>query len=356
MKKFLSALFLLLASPAFAGVSCTLPFQLQNNQLADASQVMANYNAIITCLQNAAAAGANTDITSLNGLTTPLAAAFGGSTTFIATAQSTGTANAQVIAATTPANFAQVEGYKVIFNAGFTNTTYMTLQVGSTPALTVVRNPDPGTTGGAVAGGDVVVGGTYEIVYDAISGFYVLINPHSPLPVGTVIDTVASVADPGFLLLQGQCIGQTPFFSLYQKMGTPGVGGCGAGNFPLPDGRGRVVAMIDSGGSGRITVPGSGVDGTILGNAGGQQNKALITANLPPYTPAGTIGGSQSVSGYLQVTGAANIQTGASAGLNPVTFTINGSSFTFTGTAQGGTSTPFVTLQPTLLLNKQIKY
>lgn len=48
-----------------AGVPCTVPFNLLNGTVADATQVMANYNAIITCLGSAAASGVNSDITSL---------------------------------------------------------------------------------------------------------------------------------------------------------------------------------------------------------------------------------------------------------------------------------------------------
>ena len=61
-----------------ANVPCSLPFNLQNNTVADATQVMANYNAIITCLGSAAAAGVNSDITRLNGLSTPLSPSEGG--------------------------------------------------------------------------------------------------------------------------------------------------------------------------------------------------------------------------------------------------------------------------------------
>lgn len=71
-KLLLGFLLSLWASIASAGVPCTLPFNLQNNTIADATQVMANYNALVTCLGNAAAAGANSDITALFGLTTPL--------------------------------------------------------------------------------------------------------------------------------------------------------------------------------------------------------------------------------------------------------------------------------------------
>jgi hypothetical protein len=42
-----------------AMAQCTLPYQLTNGQAADATQVMANYNALVACLSNAAPAGAN---------------------------------------------------------------------------------------------------------------------------------------------------------------------------------------------------------------------------------------------------------------------------------------------------------
>ena len=67
--------------PAKATVSCSVPFNLTNGTVADATQVMADFNAILTCLSSSAAkSGANSDITSLTGLTTPLTPAQGGAT------------------------------------------------------------------------------------------------------------------------------------------------------------------------------------------------------------------------------------------------------------------------------------
>ena len=81
MKKLLFALGFLLAlsAPAKAGVPCSVPFNLTNGTVADASQVMANYNAILSCLSvSTAHSGANTDITSLGALSTPITPAQGG--------------------------------------------------------------------------------------------------------------------------------------------------------------------------------------------------------------------------------------------------------------------------------------
>src|SRR5260370_40344684 len=88
--------FSLWASFASANVPCTLPFNLQNNTTADATQVMANYNALITCLTNAAAAGSNSDITALLGLLTPIAPNRGGTNVFIG-GTSLGSAANQVV-------------------------------------------------------------------------------------------------------------------------------------------------------------------------------------------------------------------------------------------------------------------
>jgi hypothetical protein len=146
MKRILLALvFSLWSQLALAGVACTLPFNLQNGTTADATQVMANYNALVTCLGNAAAAGANTDITALLGLTTPLTPTAGGSSIFGGTT-STGSANAQVVATTSPTGFALTQNYIVAFIAGFTNTGAMTLEVNSqTVASTTVPVCSSGT-------------------------------------------------------------------------------------------------------------------------------------------------------------------------------------------------------------------
>lgn len=56
-----------------------LPVTLVNGTLADATQVQADFLAIVNAVNSgAASAGANTDITSLTGLTTPLSIFYGG--------------------------------------------------------------------------------------------------------------------------------------------------------------------------------------------------------------------------------------------------------------------------------------
>lgn len=68
-----------LPRPAHAANCSGYSFTLTNGQTADATQVMSNFNTIMTCANNnLAKSGANSDITSLLGLTTPLSAAQGG--------------------------------------------------------------------------------------------------------------------------------------------------------------------------------------------------------------------------------------------------------------------------------------
>ena len=121
MKKLaLILLFCLLSIPARAGVSCVLPFNFVPGTLADASQVMANYNALVTCLGNAASAGINADITALTGLTTPLSPGQGG--TFLFNGGTASGTNAVVVASTIPNSFSLSQNYCVSFVAGGTNT------------------------------------------------------------------------------------------------------------------------------------------------------------------------------------------------------------------------------------------
>jgi hypothetical protein len=57
--KFLASLiaYFVLALPSVSQAQCTLPYQLSNGQTADAIQVMANYNALVACLNSAVNTG-----------------------------------------------------------------------------------------------------------------------------------------------------------------------------------------------------------------------------------------------------------------------------------------------------------
>lgn len=156
------------------GVTVTLPFTLTNGTTADAAQVMADYNAIVAALANSVAeSGANSSITSLSGLTTPLTTAEGGTPVYLG-GTSGGTANAQTVASVTPTGFTLGQKSIVVFLAGFTNTGAATLAVGATAATNVFKRSYSGPvalTGGEIKSGNLIVaiydGTQYEIVNDA---------------------------------------------------------------------------------------------------------------------------------------------------------------------------------------------
>lgn len=176
MKRFLLGilLYLGLLAPAGATISCSLPFTLTNGTLADATQVMANYNALVTCFTQAASAGANSDITSLNGLTTPITPAQGGTNVFIG-GTSGGSANAQTVTTTTPNTFTLTAGLRVSFISGFTNTGATTLNVHGTGATNVFRYEPGGPL--ALTGGEIQVNNISEAIFDGTQ--FILLNPQS---------------------------------------------------------------------------------------------------------------------------------------------------------------------------------
>jgi hypothetical protein len=104
-----------------------------------------------------------------------------------------------------------------------------------------------------------------------------------------------------------------------------------------------------------------------VGQVGGSISIAttLVTANLPPYSPAGTITNGAITSTPISGTegsnsGPAGAGTGATIAMTnatPIVISSTQAASTFAGSAQGGTSTPIVksTLSPTIVMNYIIK-
>jgi hypothetical protein len=128
----------------------------------------------------------------------------------------------------------------------------------------------------------------------------------------------------------------------------------------LPDLRGRVLAGLPDMGNSAASWLSSTYFGTTLALGAVStttDHTTLVVANLPPYTPSGTISS----------TGTATIQTaavngspttqlvyepGGSSGTTTLPLTISSS---FSGFAQGGTSTPFSNLPPMMLATYYLK-
>lgn len=142
----------------------------------------------------------------------------------------------------------------------------------------------------------------------------------------------------------------------------PWGNGDGSTTFNVPDLRGRVLAgrnnMSGSAGtaltSTYYTTPaGSAVNPNAINAVAGSESRTLVTANLPPYTPAGTIVSTPSVSGVN--TGNAGPAAAGSVGVVPSTISTLTVASTFTGTAQGGVSTPVSAVQPSITTDYIIK-
>lgn len=115
------------------------------------------------------------------------------------------------------------------------------------------------------------------------------------------------------------------------------------GGTTLPDLRGVAKATLNQG-TGRLTSS-AGVDGNTNFSIGGSQGTVLLSSNLPPYTPAGTVGTNITNGSNIWKTGTSfNVQGGVGFSFDSVNLTPTS---TFAGGAQGGASVPFSRVQPT---------
>lgn len=162
---------------------------------------------------------------------------------------------------------------------------------------------------------------------------------------------------------------QTLFIYLYGADSNLVVSGGRTGNalndynasktIALPDWSGRALAGLDDMGAGprgRLTATYFGTSATVLGAAGGSQSVTIATTNLPPYTPSGSVFTGISGGGNVIITDGVNFPI-SSGGLNPRPQAVTNitASSSFSGNPQGGASTPFSLLQPTMLATIYIK-
>jgi microcystin-dependent protein len=164
-------------------------------------------------------------------------------------------------------------------------------------------------------------------------------------------DTITPASN--FIFPMGQAISRTVFANAFARWGTTFGAGDGSTTFNVPDKTGRVSAMLEAAPT-RLPVSVFGGTSTNLGAVGGEASETLtlVTANLPPYTPAGTIAITQNAN--MKNTGALTADAPPTNVPSSTAATITAE---FTGTPQGGTSTPIVvpTIQPTIVCNYIIR-
>lgn len=180
-------------------------------------------------------------------------------------------------------------------------------------------------------------------------------------PPGTIIHYSSTSTPVGYLVADGSAVSRSTYADLFAVIGTAYGIGDGSTTFNLPDIKGRVIAGEDPAGV-RLTAAGLGAAAN-LPAAGGGETTTLLATNLPSYTPTGTLSGTVSGTDTILVNGnvAQNLQggtTGFGWSNSPVVKAISASvgwSGTFSGTNNGGASTPYSRVQPTIVLKALIK-
>jgi len=254
-----------------------------------------------------------------------------------------------------------LDGVMVAFTPHTTNGATVTLNVDGTGAKPLRPAPSVELQTGAL-----IQGTPYVAFYNASDAVFYLhgasnYNSYS-IPLGGFLPYAGGTApNSAFVLSYGQAISRTTYATLFSLISTTYGTGDGSTTFNVPDLRGRTICAPDGMGgssSNRINL----VVSNFLGATGGAQQVTLGTGNLTAYTPSGSISAAslsdpQAYFGGVSQTGptatAYFANSSNASGFSDVGSHNVGSigSQTFTGNAQGGTSTPFNTVQPTIALN-----
>jgi microcystin-dependent protein len=163
-------------------------------------------------------------------------------------------------------------------------------------------------------------------------------------PVGMLSPFAGSSAPDGWLLCHGQAVSQTTYAALFALIGsTYDATSPGAGNFRVPDLRGRVIAGVDNmGGSDAGRLSWQNTLGTVgpssISTDGGAQTHTLTTSEMPAHT-------------HTEVTPLLNVSVSAGSGFLATNGTLQSPN---TGSTGGGGA--HNNMQPTMLLNYIIKY
>lgn len=136
--------------------------------------------------------------------------------------------------------------------------------------------------------GTLIQGTPYVALYNNsdsawyLQGFFG--NPYN-IPLGSGIDYWGTTApNSSFVFPFGQAISRSTYSTLFSLFSTTYGSGDGTTTFNLPDCRGRITAKKDNmggSGAGRMQAAAGGIDGTVLGGAGGADTQTLTLAQLP---------------------------------------------------------------------------
>lgn len=184
------------------------------------------------------------------------------------------------------------------------------------------------------------------------------------MPTGAIMDFAGSTAPDGFLMCYGQALNadtSPEYQPLYDVIGNS-YGGSDNSNFVVPDLRGRVAAgKDDMGGSaaGRLTDIAGSVDGEALGDAGGLESTrhaflrtALNTSKFQDMGANYLSSVESDISTYLEAGSSSAVSASVTVRNLGGTIRTQGT----TGTEVGHYRYTAPNIQPTIILNKIIKY
>lgn len=183
------------------------------------------------------------------------------------------------------------------------------------------------------------------------------------VPPGMVFWGAPSAIPVGYLLADGSAVSRATYSDLFTAISTDYGVGDGSTTFNVPDITGRVIIGED-GSSTRIDATTFGTT-PVRAAVGGGKNITLLSTNLPPQTPSGSIVTSSGSNNLAVTTGTINsgfVSAGATSNPNQYPSvsggwgSINSLTSTFTGAAFAGQiSTPFSRIQPGIILRALIK-
>jgi len=179
---------------------------------------------------------------------------------------------------------AHMDGAMIAFTAHAGNAGACTLNVDGLGAKPLRSAPAT-----ELLAGMLVAGTPYAATYYNVSGEWILrgLTGAPGIPLGVALPYFGVTAPASaFALPFGQAISRTTYVNLFNLIATTYGAGDGSTTFNLPDLRGYLLAGKDDMGgaaASRITAGASGIDGTVLGAAGGAQTVTLITAQMPAH-------------------------------------------------------------------------
>ena len=178
--------------------------------------------------------------------------------------------------------------------------------------------------------------------------------PTGLTPTGFVGPFAGSTAPSGWLLCYGQAVSRTTYAALFAVIGSTYGAGDGSTTFNVPDMRGRAAFGVDNmGGSpaNRVTSGNSGITGTTLGAAGGDErlHQHTHTATVNDGGHSHLVGRSQSAQAGSNANTPVDISVAGTTENSGTSLT--GITVTNANTGSGGSQN----MPPAVMLNYLIK-